>query len=294
MVYSVVKMKLCQLIILANIYLPIYAYHSWSYLQKITIDGATSTYGESKSMISGRGFETLVTGYEANPEPSIFVHTSDDGRDVYGAHTWSLQQVLVPTPNVRASDLFGQWVDSYNQTIIVSAPYSDEGSVVEGGSVYIYNGTRRHWSQLQKLVGNLGSPLGDYGHFGISFSLRENQLVIGAPGVNYELGYGFVFERPYEGALFSQTEVLMPKEGYSYTYQQIYTVGSSSVDNVKIKGSMFAQTVIQYDAYAAFACTHPNPPTLVPVDGPIILDPAYNRTGSVYLFQNFVSKLSYY
>ena len=188
--------------------------------------------------------------------------------------------------------MFGQWVDSFNQTIITSAPYSDEGSVVEGGSVYIYNGTRRHWSQLQKLVGNLGNPNGDYGHFGASISLRGNRLVVGAPGANFELGYAFVFDRPHEGGLFSQTEILIPKEGYSYTYQQVFTVGSATINNVKIGGSMFAQTVTQYDDFASFACTHPFPPTLVPVVGAIPLSPDYNRTGSVYMFQNFVSVCS--
>ena len=265
------------------------SFHSWSYLQKINIKDAESTYGESKAMISGRGFETLITGYATNPQPSLFVHTTDDGRDLYGTHTWSLQQILTPNPNVRSTDMFGQWVVSFNQTIITSSPYSDEGSVVQGGAVYIYNGTRRHWSQLQKLVGNLGNANGNYGHFGASIALKGNRLVVGAPGAQSELGYGFVFDRPYEGGLFSQTEILMPKEGYSYTYQQVFTVGSAEIDNVKIGGSMFAQTVTQYDNYASFSCSHPFPPTLVPIVGTINLIPSYNRTGSVYVFQKFVS-----
>lgn len=272
-------------------------YHSWSLLATIELDAAetSSTYGESESMVGGRGFQTMITGTSSTvKESALYVHTSDDGRDLFGTTTWSQQQVLTPEPLLPASAGFGKVVVSFNQTVIVSAPYSTEKNTPELGTVFIYNGTRRHWTQLQQLIPpDYGDPHA-YAHFGISMSFRGNRLLVGAPGAGFELGYAYVYDRPHEGGLFTLSDTLKPSlfESYTMTHLSSLVVGGSSVVITRVAGSMFAETISMYDQYATFSAKHPYPPAIETIGlGNRNIDPDYNRTGSVYMFQ-FAGKWS--
>lgn len=245
-------------------------------------------------MVGGRGFQTMETGFSHDPiydSPAIYIHTSDDGRDLFGTHTWSQQQVLTPSPALPDSAGFGKVVVSFNQTIIVSAPYSFEQNTIELGAVFIYNGTRRHWTQLQKLVPPDRGDAHVYAHFGISMAFRENRLLVGAPGAGWELGYAYVYDRPWEGGLFSLSDTLKPSsfEAYAMTSLSGLEIGD---EDISVGGSMFAETISLYDKFATFSVKHPFPPAIETVGlGLRTIDPEYNRTGSVYMFQ-FAGKWS--
>lgn len=248
---------------LVNGIITVFPYKYWSQQATFQLPNSSSTYGRSQAIINGRGFRTLITGFDLQ-DPSVFVHTTDDGKDGYGYSSWSLQAKLRPSPRVSSSALFGAWVQGYNQTAIVSAPRSNE-FFAQQGSVYIYNGTRRHWTQLQKLVMDEGGP---NMNFGSSIALDGNRLLVGAPGDNNMLGAAYLFERPYEGARWSRTEKLFPRDAVSYS--SIPATFTSPA--VVVLGSLFAQTVALYNDTAAMKARN------------VDTDPPGNRT-STYIFQ---------
>jgi hypothetical protein len=94
---------------------------------------------------------------------------------------------------------------SYNQTLIVASP----NELSKKGFVYIFNGTRRHWSQVQRIFAFDGNP-GDY--FGESMALHKNRLVIGARGTALGGGVAFVYERPANSIYWSRQAKLVPRD----------------------------------------------------------------------------------
>ena len=72
-------------------------------------------------------------------------------------------------------DRFGKWMVTYNETILVASPSAANNR----GFVYVFNGTLRHWSQVQKL---LPADVGAGGYFGDYMSLHKDRVIIGAKG----------------------------------------------------------------------------------------------------------------
>lgn len=108
----------------------------WSYQQSLFVPYANETYGETPPLLVGRGFLTLVSGYDPF-KPGIFVHTTDDGYLRDSKVVWSQQAILRPNDALTASDGFGKVMVGYNQTLIVSAPFR----INRRGAVYVFNGT---------------------------------------------------------------------------------------------------------------------------------------------------------
>jgi hypothetical protein len=133
---------------------------------------------------------------------------------------------------------------AYNQTFAVSAPEAN-GNM---GAVYIFNGTLRSWTQLQKLIASDASA---DSRFGKRMYLNKNRLVIaaeGADGISSELvgqneyewtpdpskskaGTVYVFERAHEGAHFSQVSKLYPSDSNSNSFfgENVVTRGDTAV-----------------------------------------------------------------
>lgn len=147
----------------------------WYLQNRITISNETgTTYGVTPSALFGRGFITLVTGYNST-SPGIYVHTNDDGHVDGDKYVWKEQAKLVGD-DTEVGDQFGFFLVADHFTIITSAPAANSYT----GSVYVFNGTLRHWAQVQKLTGD---SVGEY--FGEHMSLDNNTLVIGAKSAVY-------------------------------------------------------------------------------------------------------------
>jgi hypothetical protein len=93
-----------------------------------------------------------------------------------------------------------------NYTIVVSAPNIDNSR----GHVFIFNGTLRHWSQVQKLV---PVDVGYNGYFGEYMALQQNRLVIGAKGFMGGVGSAYVYEREQGGVYWSRHGKLLARDG---------------------------------------------------------------------------------
>ena len=92
-----------------------------------------------------------------------------------------------------------------NYTIIVSSPYAENNR----GFLYVFNGTLRHWSQVQKL---LPADIGSGGYFGDYMALQQNRMVIGAKGVLGNSGAAYVYEREQGGVYWSRHSKLVARD----------------------------------------------------------------------------------
>lgn len=205
------KMIALALILL---FLPVgHTVYDWSFQQRLQVPEAGSTFGSTPSALFGRGFLTLVTGYDASSSsPGIFIHSTDEGTIQYGQYVWSQQAKLVPK-EVISTDRFGQWMVASNTTLIVSAPSASSAK----GYVYIFNGTQRHWSQIQRLQPYDGAlPGGDL--FGERMSLYGKRLVVAAKGQATNAGAVYVYERQTNGLYWSVQSKLVPRDAGSNQY----------------------------------------------------------------------------
>lgn len=215
--------------------------YEWSFQQRITVPEANGTYGLSPSFLVGRGFITLVTGFNTQ-NPGVYVHTTDDGHIRNGQYVWSQQAKLIaqnPGQSVESKDQFGKWLVAYHQTIIISAPMAGD----RRGFAYVFNGTLRHWSQIQRLIAAEGAP-NDF--FGEKMSLHQDRLVVSARGVNEFSGAVYVFERPKNTFYWSRQARLVPRDASPYQhfgakldlYEDTCVITSQS-DNIEKTGSFY-------------------------------------------------------
>ena len=83
----------------------------WSFQQSLKVDGDTPFYADfgSNAMSMGRGFETIISGYDATGLGSVFVHNTDDGYAGRGYSVWTQNAQLVPVqvrvPRVAQHDI---------------------------------------------------------------------------------------------------------------------------------------------------------------------------------------------
>ena len=199
----------------------------------------------------GRGFETIISAYDSTYGANIYVHNSDDGFDVRGVSAWTQNAKLVPNSN-NAFEGFGKWMVAYNQTIIVSSPTASSGT----GAVYVFNGTLREWTQIQKLEAG-DQQLGD--KFGTRLYLHRDKLLIGAEeatfthpswGMKVEKGGAvYVYKRPHEGLLtwsYQVKLVAIDARSFNYfgeniaLYDDVTVIGARN-DNGKIRDAATPQ-----------------------------------------------------
>lgn len=187
------------IILLCNV-LCCWAIYEWSFQQRFAMPGGGNTYGKSESFIVGRGFQTLITGYDSN-SPGLYVHTNDDGYVRNHQYVWSQTAKLV-AKDIVPSDNFGYCVQAYHQTVLASAPFAGG----RRGFVYVFNGTLRHWSQIQRLQAVEAVP-GDF--FGNAMSLHKDRLIVGAQGSTSNQGAVYLFER--QGLYWSRQGKLLAR-----------------------------------------------------------------------------------
>lgn len=227
-------------------------YYEWSFQQRLLVKEAGAAYGITPPAIFGRGFVTMISGYDArNNSPGIFVHTTDEGLLRHGQYVWSQQAKLVPK-GATSSDRFGQWMVATNTTLVVSAPYANSLR----GFVYVFNGTQRHWSQIQRLrTGDSSSE----DLFGEKMSLYKTRLIVSARGQASNAGAVYVYERQTNGLFWSLQSKLVPRD-------------TDSGDN-------FGRDLSLYDTVAVISSTSD-------IRGDFMgVTPGNERTGSAYIFK---------
>lgn len=123
---------------------------------------------------------------------------------------WSQQAKLIPE-DIHQQDNFGKKMLFTNNTILVSAPYQTVYGAEQAGSIYVFNGTLRHWSQVQKIVSIDSNPDYKFGEV-TSLDIKNNRMLVSATGYKENRGAAYVFER-LPGTLFwSQHAKLVPFE----------------------------------------------------------------------------------
>jgi len=193
---------------------------SWTLQAELRVPEAGDTYGTTPVGMEGRGFITIISGYD-RVNRGIYIHTNDDGHAHRGRNVWSQQAKLVPADGGTVGDEFGRWIVSKDFTILVSAPYQDAPALPEAGAVYVFNGTLRHWTQTQKLVAADATP---NMHFGELLSLNKDRVVVSATGGKGDwfttakdhanVGSCYIFERQKGGVHWSRTAKLWANDMY--------------------------------------------------------------------------------
>ena len=181
--------------------------YEWSFQSRVKVPEAGRTYAQTPSFIIGRGFQTLITGYDGGADPGIYVHTNDDGYVVNHQNLWSQQAKLAPGPpfSARESDGFGTWMVADQRTLIVSSPYAGD----RRGFAFIFNGTLRHWSFIQRLQAVEVQP-GDL--FGERMFMQGDTVAISAKGTENNGGVVYIFQRVGTSVFWSRQGKLIPRD----------------------------------------------------------------------------------
>ena len=175
---------------------------------RLVAEDAGVTYGITPPAIYGRGFQTLITGYidpdNSNNDYGLYVHSTDDGYDGAGYSTWT-QQMKIRPDDGDAADHFGRWMSTTDYTLLVSSPMKNTYK----GAAYIFNGTLKHWTQIQKLV---ASDAKAYDYFGERTAISGNRAILGARGGlagASTAGRAYIFERSERFGEWSQVAKLV-------------------------------------------------------------------------------------
>jgi hypothetical protein len=183
-----------------------YCVYDWSFQQRILVPDEGTTYASTPPALFGRGFITLLSGYSGND--GIYIHTNDHGYVKNGQYVWSQQAKLI-SRDIEPGDRFGAFMVASQSTLIVSAP----SALNHRGIVYVFNGTQRHWSQIQRIVALEGTS---NKYFGERMSLSGNKLLIAAKGTSRSTatstGVVCVYERPANGLYWSRQGSLYPRD----------------------------------------------------------------------------------
>ena len=199
--------------------------------------------------IAGRGYYTAITGYKKDDTAigGIYVHVSDDGWDRKGfigiviiiiyiviiiyyynfSVAWTQQAKLVPK-DANVGERFGKWMVSSVKpdgvgTLLVSSPSKNKDSLItSSGAVYVFNGTGRHWSQMQKLE---PFDVKKDDEFGSVMELDGDRAVIITTKSEYlneywgeikpypNHGAAYIYERNPKTLMWSYQSKLVPRDG---------------------------------------------------------------------------------
>lgn len=178
----------------------------WSQLSRLSdptipslnrLGSINSAYGSS--MAISEDHSIMVIGAPAsNIDSTNSIYKTDGGLVfVYESQNglWTLQQKLTPTgTNSRnASDGFGTSVAISGTTIVVGSPRNDfdgngANAVTDAGAAFVFvRDSNNVWSQEAKLVATGLNARVASDLFGSSVGIRNDRIVIGVPGQNYDI-----------------------------------------------------------------------------------------------------------
>ena len=170
---------------------------TWSQTAELTAsDGASGDFFGYSVSISG---DTLVVGAynHDNGTGAAYVFTLT-------GTTWNQTAELTASDGV-SNDEFGNSVSISGDTLVVGAPYHDNGT----GAAYVFTLTGTTWSQTAELTASDG---GIYDGFGNSVSVSGDTLVVGA---DFHNGTGAAYVFTLTGTTWSQTAELTASDGAS-------------------------------------------------------------------------------
>jgi hypothetical protein len=135
-----------------------------------------STFGNSLGLVSNN----LLVGVDG--ESTVYAN----GGAVYsffltgGSINYGFKERIVP-PSNGPGDGFGASIAIDGTNMVVGAPYRDQGANTNAGAVYYFtfNSATSAWTYQQAI--NNPAPAND-GFFGKSLAIKDNNLVVGAPG----------------------------------------------------------------------------------------------------------------
>ncbi|PVW16558.1 adhesin [Marixanthomonas spongiae] len=147
----------------------------------------TSLAAENNTIVAGAPGENTWTG-------AVYIFTEEEG-------TWTETQKIT-APNPQSPDAFGIGVALSGNQLAIG---SDKANGLKG-AVFMYTKNNEGiWEYDQTLVASDGVAE-DY--FGNSISILNDQMVIGAYGVNNELGKAYIFEKNSEG-IWEEVQMVM-------------------------------------------------------------------------------------
>jgi hypothetical protein len=130
--------------------------------------------------------------------------------------TWELTATLV-SEDGAVDDRFGSSVDISADSILVGAPFRDQGGIADEGGAYVFRRTDPPadiWEATALLTASDGE-VND--RFGSSVAINDGDLIIGAPlrdqaGIS-DLGAAYVFRRTDAVDLWSEVDLLLASDG---------------------------------------------------------------------------------
>ena len=145
---------------------------------------------------------------------------------------WS-QQAKIIASDREPDDLFGHSVSIKGDFAIIGSFCDDNENGIDAGSAYIFKRSGTTWTQQTKITASDGE---DNDHFGISTSIDEKYIIIGAAGENNNTGAAYIFENT--GTSWTQQTKITASDGedndhfgISTSIDEKYVIVGASSDN---------------------------------------------------------------
>ena len=203
----------------------------WVLSQKIMAsDGvAGDQFGFSVNLFGDRAFVGAV-GVDDNGSDSGAVYVLE-----FDGVNWNQGQKLIAN-DWAFNYQFGNAISSFGDRVLVGAYGANDFGYLSGAAyVFDYDGTI--WTESQKLTGSLADQ---YDRFGVSVSLAEDRMMVGAYGDDSRgAGAGTVYVFDYDGVAWIQSQKLVADDasqsdafGFSVSlYGDRALIGASGTDN---------------------------------------------------------------
>ena len=103
---------------------------------------------------------------------------------------WEQQFKALPTADINIQDQFGASMAISGEYLVVGAPLSDKLNS-NAGAAYVYKKENGSWTEVAELLPS--DPIENQ-HYGQSVAIKDDVIVVGAPGLVFQLqGAAYVF-----------------------------------------------------------------------------------------------------
>ena len=192
----------------------------WVQLAQLSASGDTE-YADFGFSVAISGNTVVVGAYYAN----VGANTQQGAAYVFvePATGWTnmTQTAELTASDGTTDDDFGRSVAIDGNTVVVGAPFANNGSDLERGAAYVYVKPAGGWSNMTQTAKLTGSDSTYADSLGQSVGISANTIVAGAPGENN--GTAYVFVMPAGGWVDATQTAELTEEDSQYADQ----VGSS-------------------------------------------------------------------